>query len=146
MTWTTLTTAATLLGLKATVLGRRILLVALGGAVGSVLRYLVGLWAGQTLDPTFPWGTMSVNIVGCFMIGALATLADEVGVIGPEARTLLIVGVLGGFTTFSSFALETQRLIEAKEMVYMALYVAGSLGISFLATLLGIGLIRLLYR
>jgi|SRR5579883_3672855 len=146
MTWTVLMTEATLLGLKVAILGRRVLLVAFGGALGSVLRYLVGLWAGQMLDPTFPWGTLMVNILGCFMIGALATLADEVGAIGPEARALLIVGVLGGFTTFSSFALDTQRLLEASELLRATLYVGGSLAISFAGTLLGIGFIRVIYR
>jgi CrcB protein len=133
---------ANLSGLGGPTLLGRVALVALGGALGSVCRYLVGLYAAQQLSATFPWGTLIVNVVGSFLIGALATLADDAGVIGPETRVLLVVGVLGGFTTFSSFSLDTLRLIEANELLYTSLYVSGSLALSLMATAVGIVLAR----
>jgi fluoride exporter len=81
--------------------------------LGSGARYLLGLWMLERFGGTFPWGTLAVNVTGSFLIGVLATLADERGAIGPSPRTFLIVGVLGGFTTFSSFSMETLRLWEA---------------------------------
>ena len=85
----------------------RLLLVLLGGGLGSAARYLVAVWMADRFGPFFPWGTLTVNILGSLLIGLLATLADELGSLGPEVRLFLIVGVLGGFTTFSSFSLET---------------------------------------
>ncbi len=83
-----------------------------GGGLGSMLRYAVGLWIEARTGPGFPWGTFAVNVSGCFLIGVLATLADEHAWITPAARLALITGVLGGFTTFSTFGLETWALVE----------------------------------
>jgi len=80
-----------------------------GGGVGTVLRYAVGVWVGARTGPGFPWGTFAVNLIGCFAIGVLATLADARW-ISPAARLTLVTGVLGGFTTFSAFGLETWQL------------------------------------
>jgi fluoride exporter len=137
---------ATIFGVHSAVFVRRALVVALGGAIGSVGRYVVGLWAAQAFGATFPWGTFTVNVVGSLLIGVLATLSDEVGTIGPQGRALLVVGVLGGFTTFSSFSLDTVRLVQENELVHAAAYVVGSLALSFVAVLAGIGLARALYR
>lgn len=90
----------------------RLLLVLLGGALGSGARYLLGVWMVERFGGTFPWGTLAVNVTGSFLIGVLATIADERGGIGPSARTFIVAGILGGFTTFSSFSLETLRLWE----------------------------------
>lgn len=133
-------------GLQGRVFATRVLLVFLGGAAGSVGRYLVALWAANRLGATFPWGTLAVNVAGSFLIGLLATLADEVGTIGPDLRVFLVVGVLGGFTTFSSFSLESLRLIEQNELTRAALYVLGSVGIAFVAATLGIAAARSLNR
>jgi len=92
------------------------LFVALGGALGSVSRYLVGTWvqtASQSID--FPYGTLTVNLVGCFMIGFLSQLAETRGVFTPETRALVIIGVLGGFTTFSSFGNDSINLLRDGE-------------------------------
>ena len=88
-------------------------LVGAGGFVGSVLRFLVSGWA-QRIDPQggFPYGTLAVNAIGCLVIGLLSGLADARGVLGPEARLLILVGVLGGFTTFSTFGMETVNLMR----------------------------------
>jgi CrcB protein len=132
----------TILGLSGPVLLRRVALVAAGGAAGSVGRYVVGLYAAQRFGASFPWGTLTVNVVGSFFIGLIATLADEAGVIGPEPRLLLILGVLGGFTTFSSFSLDTLRLLEDGEVLRAGLYLAASLAGALLAAAAGIALGR----
>lgn len=88
-----------------------LLLVGLGGALGAALRYLVG-GAVQRLDPTgsFPFGTLAVNVLGCLAIGLTAGLVEMRHGLGPAVRLFLLVGLLGGFTTFSSFAWETLEL------------------------------------
>lgn len=91
-----------------------ILLVGLGGFVGSVLRYLAGTSIQSAAAPSlFPYGTTAVNLVGCLAIGFLSGLAETREVFSPEVRLLLLVGVLGGFTTFSTFGLETVHLLRA---------------------------------
>ena len=116
----------------------RLVLVLVGGALGSAGRYLVAIWMADRYGTAFPWGTFTVNVVGSFLIGLIATLADEVGSIGPQARVFLVIGVLGGFTTFSSFSLETLRLVQANQLARAALYVAGSLVVALGAALLGV--------
>lgn len=93
-------------------------LVALGGALGSVSRYLLGVWiqsASQSVD--FPYGTLTVNLIGCFVIGLLSQLAESRGVFTPETRGLVFIGLLGGFTTFSSFGNDTMNLLRDGETV-----------------------------
>lgn len=93
-------------------------LVALGGAIGSVSRYLLGVWiqsASQSVD--FPFGTLTVNLVGCFVIGFLSQLAEARGAFTPETRGLVFIGLLGGFTTFSSFGNDTMNLLRDGETV-----------------------------
>lgn len=106
----------------------QVLLVALGGAVGSVARYGVGFAAARWFGLGFPWGTIAVNILGSLAIGVLAA---RVGPDHEDMRLLLGVGLLGGFTTFSAFSLETVRLMEHQPGL-ATLYVAASL-------LLGVG-------
>jgi len=90
-----------------------ILYVALGGAVGSTARYIIGTWA-QTASKSidFPYGTLTVNLIGCFVIGFLSQLAETRGAFTPESRALVFIGVLGGFTTFSSFGNDTVNLLR----------------------------------
>ena len=93
-------------------------LVALGGALGSVARYLLGTWiqsASRSVD--FPYGTLTVNLIGCFVIGFLSQLAETRGAFTPETRALIFVGVLGGFTTFSSFGNDTLNLFRDGETI-----------------------------
>ena len=92
--------------------------VALGGALGSVARYLLGTWiqsASRSID--FPFGTLTVNLIGCFVIGLLSQLAETRGAFTPETRGLVFIGVLGGFTTFSSFGNDTLNLFRDGETV-----------------------------
>jgi CrcB protein len=116
----------------------RLLFVFVGGAVGSSVRYLIATWMAGRFGPAFPWATLTINVVGSFLIGLIATLADEVGSIGPDGRVFLVVGVLGGFTTFSSFSLETMRLAEQNEVTRAAWNVLVSVGVALGAAFLGI--------
>ena len=94
-----------------------ILLVGIGGAFGSISRYLLATWtqsASKSID--FPFGTLTVNLIGCFVIGFLSQLAEARGVFTSETRALVFLGVLGGFTTFSSFGNDTINLFRDGEM------------------------------
>jgi CrcB protein len=113
-----------------------LLLVAAGGAIGSVLRHGVSLGGLALFGAGFPWGTLAVNVLGSAAIGALA----GAGVDGP-ARLLLVPGVLGGFTTFSAFSLEAMGLWE-RSPALAALYVALSVGFGVAACVAGFWLVR----
>lgn len=96
----------------------RLLLVGAGGFLGSILRYLASGWVQQWLQTaSFPFGTLAVNVLGCLVIGFLSQLADARGVFTPETRALVFVGVLGGFTTFSTFSDETFNLLRDNEVI-----------------------------
>ncbi|WP_434733994.1 fluoride efflux transporter CrcB [Rhizobium sp. YTUHZ044] len=120
------------------------LLVAVGGAIGSVLRYFVGQWALRLLGPAFPWGTLAVNVVGCFVIGVFAELVARKFNASVELRLLLITGFLGGFTTFSAFSLDAISLFERGEAVAGGLYIAASVGLSMAAVFAGLAIMRTL--
>ena len=90
----------------------KILLVGFGGFVGAVLRYGISGWVQRwTGSVNFPYGTLAVNLLGCLVIGLLAGLAEDRGLFTPEARLFLFIGVLGAFTTFSTFGIETLNLL-----------------------------------
>jgi len=93
-----------------------VIYVALGGALGSVSRYLLGTWT-QTLSKSidFPYGTLVVNLIGCFVIGFLSQLAEARGAFTPESRAFIFIGLLGGFTTFSAFGNDTINLLRDGE-------------------------------
>ncbi|CAN7401861.1 fluoride efflux transporter CrcB [Rhizobium leguminosarum] len=120
------------------------LLVAFGGAIGSVLRYYVGQWALRLMGPAFPWGTLAVNVVGCFVIGAFAELIARKFNASVELRLLLITGFLGGFTTFSAFSLDAISLFERGETVAGGIYIAASVGFSMAAVIAGLAVMRAL--
>jgi CrcB protein len=90
----------------------RTLLVAVGGLVGSVARYWISGWVQGLDGAQFPFGTLAVNVLGSFAIGAVMTLSLERGMIGPEVRILLTTGFCGGFTTMSTFSHETMALLR----------------------------------
>ena len=122
------------------------LYVAGGGALGSWLRFAAGKGALVLLGPArvtaFPWATLFVNIVGSFAMGLLVGWLARQGVQGEGTRLLLGVGVLGGFTTFSSFSMEFALLVERGQPSLAALYVAVTLAAGFAGMFLGLALIR----
>jgi CrcB protein len=123
---------------------KSILLVALGGAFGSVARYKMSGWVLQhTLDWKFPAGTFAVNVAGCLLAGVLAGLAEKHDLLSAEARLLLFTGILGGFTTFSAFGLETMFLIRRGDVLIAASNVVLSLLAGLLALWLGLGMASL---
>lgn len=108
------------------------LLVFVGGGIGALLRYAAALWF---VTPSFGWGTFVANVTGCFLIGVLATaIPPDRG----DLRLALITGVLGGFTTFSSFGFETVSLARRGELTMAALYALGTNAACLLAAFLGI--------
>lgn len=95
-----------------------ILLVGFGGFIGSILRYLAGGYVQTVLHRLdFPYGTLAVNLTGCFVIGLLAQLGEQQGMFSNESRSFIFIGLLGGFTTFSSFGNETLNLIRQDHAV-----------------------------
>jgi CrcB protein len=120
----------------------QILLVAMGGAAGSVTRYLATLAAAQALGTQFPWGTLLVNIVGSFLMGLVIALGAHKLQLSNELRLALTTGFLGGFTTFSAFSLDFATLFERKDYALAALYLAGSVGLSILALFAALILVR----
>ena len=118
------------------------LLVALGGALGSVLRWLAGGWVhGVLRGSTFPCGTFTVNAVGSFAIGALLGLSLERALVSPGARLFLVTGLLGGFTTFSAFSYETLQLARDGQWPAALGYSLGSVALGFAGAFAGWALV-----
>ena len=111
---------------------RNILLVAIGGAIGSVCRYLL---SGINVA-SWPWGTFAVNILGSLFIGLLVGLVSK-GIVSPEIKLLLVTGFCGGFTTFSTFANESFSMMKSGDALQMALYLGTSVVIGIMAVWLG---------
>jgi fluoride exporter len=91
----------------------KIFLVLIGGSLGAVCRYAAGLLAVRWFGASFPWGTLVVNLVGCFLIGLAFSLAEKSAIMGPQARLFFVTGYLGALTTFSSYAMETISSLRA---------------------------------
>ena len=108
-----------------------------GGGIGSVARFAVASWIGQRWGRSFPLGTFVVNVMGSFLIGMLMTLMAERFLENPEWRLLLVVGGLGGYTTFSTFQYETGKLAADGELIYAALNIVLSVFFGFAALKLG---------
>jgi len=122
------------------------LAVAIGGAIGAWLRFVVGRlfveWLGPVRASAFPWGTLTVNVLGSLAMGLLVGWMARHGTMSETARLFLAVGVLGGFTTFSSFSMEFALLVERGAMTLAALYVAVSLVAGFAALFAGLAVMR----
>lgn len=115
-----------------------ILFVALGGALGASARYLTGLATAQTLGSAFPFGTMTVNIIGSFIMGIAFVF-----LMGREQEALryvpfVMTGLLGGFTTFSAFSLDFWLLIERERLILASVYLGGSVVVSVFALIAGV--------
>jgi CrcB protein len=118
---------------------RDVALVAAGGAVGSVLRYWVGLLITWLIPSPFPWGTLVINVAGSFVIGAFAGLVGSEGRYegNDMLRLLVMVGLCGGFTTFSSFSLQTLTLLRSGDTLSALANILASVALCIIATYLG---------
>ena len=123
-------------------MGRILIAIALGSGFGGVLRYLAGAAVHMLWARTFPWGTLAVNVAGSALIGLLWIYLSARGEAGELARAFVIVGLLGGFTTFSSFSLETLLLLEQQGWVRAGAYVAASVTLCLAGAWAGMGLGR----
>jgi CrcB protein len=119
-----------------------VLAVAAGGALGSVMRYLVGVGSTKLFGLAFPWGTLLINIAGSFLIGAFVELFALKWDLPQEARVFLTVGICGGFTTFSTFSLDAYVLMERGDWGLAAAYVVGSVVLSIGALIAALHLVR----
>lgn len=115
----------------------RALLVGLGGFIGSVARYWVSGFVQGLSGPTFPFGTFAVNVLGGFLLGLIASLSLERGLIAPDLRLLLTVGMCGGFTTMSTFSYETVELMRDGELLASLYNVTGTVVACCVAVWLG---------
>lgn len=114
--------------------------VAAGGAIGAILRYLSNVGATRLLGPGFPYGTVFVNVVGSFLMGVLVVVLAHKG--GTRLAPFLMTGILGGFTTFSAFSLDTFTIWQRGEAATAALYVLASVALSLAALVAGVALTR----
>jgi CrcB protein len=123
-------------------MGKLILIVGAGGFAGSVARFLSQQAIARLYPSSFPWGTLTVNIAGCLIIGIVYGLGEKGGILSPEMRLLLATGFCGGFTTFSSFAYDNVGLLRDGELLYALLYIAASVVIGLVAAYLGVLLVK----
>ena len=116
-----------------------LLLVFLGGGIGSGLRYWISGLMAQRFGPSFPWGTLTVNVTGSLIIGFFATFTGPDGrwMAPTAARTFFMTGICGGYTTFSSFSLETLNFARDAEWLYAGLNILGSVALCLIAVWLG---------
>ena len=121
---------------------KHLLLVGLGGGIGSIARYLCQRWVNATFLHSFPWGTFAVNIAGCFLIGIFWGLSFKSFDSTENWKLFLMTGLCGGFTTFSAFTLEGIGLIKEQKVALFFSYVAASVILGLLATYIGMRLSR----
>ena len=117
-----------------------VLLVAAGGAIGAVSRYVLSIWSLGLFGLGFPWGTFLINVSGSFLIGVVLGLA-QTGVLPAGTRTFLAVGVLGGYTTFSSFSFKTLALISKGHYAQALFYSLGQVALGLTAAYVGLFLV-----
>lgn len=122
-----------------------ILLVGIGGFAGSICRYLTGLLSQKLFSaPFLPYGTLSVNIAGCLLIGLFGGLSETKAYLTPELRALIMVGFLGGFTTFSTFGLDLFTLARSNQIIPLILNIMIHLILGISAVWLGFSISRLM--
>jgi CrcB protein len=118
-----------------------ILAIGTGSFIGGISRYLMSQFVQSRVPSDFPYGTMAVNILGCFLIGMVFAIGDNSS-LSEEWKLFLTTGLLGGFTTFSAFSNETVQLLRDSQYITAGMYTAGSLGIGLIATFLGIVVVK----
>jgi len=122
---------------------QKLTLLAIAGALGTLARYGLAGFAQRIGGSSFPWGTLTVNIIGCFLAGLLWALFESRWTVSGETRLLVLVGFMGAFTTFSAYILETNELVRASQWLYAAGNVALQNIVGFAALFLGVALGRL---
>jgi CrcB protein len=122
----------------------KVILLSVGGAIGALLRYGLGGAVYKITGTHFPFGTLAVNVIGCLLIGFLGVLHQEKFLFGPNMRLFLMIGILGAFTTFSSFGYETWELVKASEWLKAGLNVVLSVVLSFAGLWVGVIIGRLI--
>jgi len=122
---------------------RSIILVGIGGFIGSVARYLTAVYLQTNNAHAFPWGTFLVNITGSLLIGLFYGLSERGNLLSPEVRLMLVVGFCGGFTTFSSLTNEAYTLLQGNEWLKLSLYTALSFFLGLLAVFIGRSIIKI---
>lgn len=120
-------------------------IVFLGGGLGAALRYGMNVSIGRALGSEFPWHTLVINITGCFIMGLLTEMMALKLNVSQEARLFLTTGILGGYTTFSAFALDFAFLFERRDFTGALLYVLASVVLSLVACFAGLAVVRALY-
>ena len=119
--------------------------VALGGAIGSMARFGVSAFVVKQVNPiNFPWGTFSVNVLGCMLAGVFLVVAESMQSISQEARLFIVTGLLGGFTTFSAFGIETLGLIKRGELLIALSYASLSIIVGVMAMWLSYSLLKVM--
>ena len=121
----------------------KIIYAGIGGFIGSIGRYLAQGMIHRWMGSSFPYGTVAVNIIGCFLIGLIMTFAEERFIMNQNLRIFLTVGILGGFTTFSSFSFESFSLLQQREYLFFTFNAGGSVVLGLAATWLGVATARL---
>lgn len=121
------------------------LAIAIGGALGSMARYATGIYVGRWLGTAFPWGTLLINIFGSFLIGAFAESFALRWDASPSTRVFLVVGICGGYTTFSTFSLDIVTLINRGEPLVAGAYIVASVGLGVAALYGGLYAMRLVF-
>jgi len=116
---------------------RTLLLIGLGGFLGSISRFLIALGLNRIFQSVLPIGTLAVNILGCLLIGIIYSLAEQKNMLSPELRIFLGVGFCGGFTTYSSFAFDKFSLIKTGDFLTLSVYVGASVFLGLIAVYLG---------
>lgn len=119
-----------------------LLYVGAGGALGAMARFLMAGWVQRAAGGAFPWGTLSVNVAGAFAMGVVVALAMKAASFPADLRVFLTSGVLGGFTTFSAFSVETALMIEKGDFLNATLYIAASVILTVLFLFCGLWLVR----
>ena len=125
---------------------KNIIIVGIGGFIGTILRYLLTFYVHKATDSIFPIGTLIVNLLGCFIIGIVIGLFEKGSLVSPEFRLFLTVGFCGGLTTFSTFSSDIVNLLSDLEIFYFTIYLALSVILGLLLSFAGKNLVMLIWR
>ncbi|MBX7109342.1 MAG: fluoride efflux transporter CrcB [Chitinophagales bacterium] len=123
-------------------MNKLVLIVGVGGFLGTVARFLSQQLVYKLYPVVFPYGTLAVNLTGCFLIGVFYAMAEKNNLLSPEWRLFLTTGFCGGFTTFSAFTYEGVQMMDNKDYLYLGIYAAVSVAAGIAATYLGIWLTK----